>query len=145
MDALGAGFCGFGGDGVFRGAVVAGICANENIQSVWVVSDWSGADLVGLSKIVLFFHALADRRCVAGQFGIAATGKNFSISSSLKAACTLPVADLCRAFELEFLIEKQRLNFSRKLEGWNGDFPAGRISGSAGSFPLVDGCDGKVG
>ena len=49
VDASRFGFCRFRGHGLFRRSVVAGICANENIQSVWVVSDWSGADLVGLS------------------------------------------------------------------------------------------------
>ena len=44
---FGAGFLGFGGDGVLGGAVVAGVCADENLQSVWLVPDSSGAGLVG--------------------------------------------------------------------------------------------------
>jgi len=44
---FGVGFCGFGGDGVLGGAVVAGVCGDENLQSVWLVPDSFGAGLVG--------------------------------------------------------------------------------------------------
>ena len=44
---FGAGFCGFGGDGVLGGAVVAGVCAEQDVQPLWMVPDWSGVGLVG--------------------------------------------------------------------------------------------------
>ena len=46
MDASGVRFCGFGGDGVFRGALVAGLCAEQDVQPLWMVSDWVGVGLV---------------------------------------------------------------------------------------------------
>ena len=88
---------------------------------------------------------MADRRRVAGEFGVAATGDSFSVPSAGEAAGPFPVANIGGAFQAEFLIEKEGLNFARKLERRNGDIPAGGIDGSAGGFPLVDGSDGKVG
>ena len=46
MDASGVGFCGFGGDGLFCGAMVAGLCPEQYVQPLWMVSDWSGVGLV---------------------------------------------------------------------------------------------------
>ena len=46
MDASGVGFCGFGGDGLFCGALVTGLCKEQNVQPLWMVSDWSGVGLV---------------------------------------------------------------------------------------------------
>ena len=88
---------------------------------------------------------MADGRRVAGEFGVAATGDSFSVPSAGEATGSLPVANIRGAFEAEFLIEKEGLNFARKLERRNGDIPAGGVGGSAGGFPLVDGSDGKVG
>ena len=87
----------------------------------------------------LFFHALADGRRVAGEFGIAATGERFSVPISGEAAGAFPVANVGGAFEAEFLVEEEGLNFPRNLEGGDGDFPARRIGGAAGSFPLIEG------
>ena len=88
---------------------------------------------------------MTDRRRVAGQFGVAATGDSFSVPSAGEATGSLPVAKIRGAFQAEFLIEKEGLNFARKLERRNGDIPAGGVGGSAGGFPLVDGSDGKLG
>ena len=88
---------------------------------------------------------MTDGRSVAGEFGIAATIERFSTTSAGEATGSLPVANVSRAFEAKLLIEKEGLNFARKLERRNGDIPAGGIDGSAGGFPLVDGSDCKVG
>jgi len=88
---------------------------------------------------------LADGRRVAGEFGVAATGEGFSVPSAGEAAGAFPVADIGGSFQTEFLIEKEGLNFSCNLEGGDGDFPARRIGGAAGGFPLVEWYDDEVG
>ena len=88
---------------------------------------------------------MTDRRRVAGEFGVAATGDSFPVPSAVEAAGPFPVANIGGAFQAEFLIEKEGLNFARKLERRNGDIPTGGVGGSAGGFPLVDGSDGKLG
>ena len=88
---------------------------------------------------------MTDGRSVAGEFGVAATKERFSTTSAGEATGSLPVANVSRAFEAKLLIEKEGLNFARKLERRNGDIPAGGIDGSAGGFPLIEGCDGEVG
>ena len=45
-------FCGFWGDGLFCGALVAGLCAEQDVQPLWMVSDWSGVRVV-VGKIEL--------------------------------------------------------------------------------------------
>lgn len=52
MDASGVRLCGFGGDGVFRGALVAGLCTEQDVQPLWMVSDWFGVGVV-VGKIEL--------------------------------------------------------------------------------------------
>lgn len=62
-----------------------------------------------------------------------------------EAAGSFPVADVAGSFESQFLIEKEGLDLSRKLEGGNRDFPAGRVGGSAGCFPFIEGDNREVG
>ena len=67
MDASGVRFRGFGGDGVFRGAVVARLCPEQDVQPLWMVSDWSGVGLVA-DKIELIGAGRAKASEVAGFF-----------------------------------------------------------------------------
>ncbi len=67
MDASGVGFCGFGGDGVFRGAMVAGLCKEQDVQPLWMVSDWVGVGLV-VGKIELIGAGWAKASELVGFF-----------------------------------------------------------------------------
>ena len=58
---------------------------------------------------------------------------------------TLPVANLGGAFELELLIEEQRLNFSGKVERGDRYFPTRGVGGARCGFPRIDWGDGEVG